>query len=174
MTSCSTHLVDGSLSTTTETYSGPIDVTVAITDSFDIEPSGTCSGRGTFKGIADGAPVQAHGITHGHFNFGTVTTRYEHDDYTRQKEDDGQYCVMTYSFTPDRSDPTGRYLLAMPLPGGGWGYTTEIKPNSAGIVDITTSTCTELAAPPQKTAANRLQRLAISRTRDRRRYASIL
>jgi hypothetical protein len=38
----------------------------------------------------------------------------------------------------------------MPLAGGGYGFSTEIKPNGAGTVVLTISACLDLAAPPQQ------------------------
>jgi hypothetical protein len=148
MPACSTQ-VAGSPSTVTETYSGPIDVVIALTDSFDVLPNGTCSGRYVFRGVADGAQVETRGEHD--FNFVTtkVATRYVVDDYTRRPEDDGKYCVVSFRFVPHPADGDG-YQLQFPLPTGGYGFSTPFKPNGLGKVDIAIQSCADNDAPPER------------------------
>uniref|UniRef100_UPI001E59A6D7 hypothetical protein n=1 Tax=Mycobacteroides chelonae TaxID=1774 RepID=UPI001E59A6D7 len=103
-TGCSAQ-VTGALNPTTQTYNGPIAVELALTDSFDVQQTtGTCSGRGVFRGIADGAQVVTRGEHDFDFVTSTVATRYLENDFTRRPEDDGKFCVATFRFTPINAD----------------------------------------------------------------------
>ena len=150
-TGCSAH-VTGAPSATTETYSGPIDVELAITDSFDVQqPAGTCSGRAVFRGIADGARVETRGEHDFDFVTSIVATRYVENDFTRRPEDDGKFCVVTFRFTPIKADSDG-YRMQFPLATGGFGFLTPgpFKPNGLGKVVMTIQTCTDTDAPPDR------------------------
>lgn len=148
-TGCSAH-VTGAPSATTQTYDGPIDAELAITDSFDVQqPTGTCSGRAVFRGIADGARVETRGQHDFDFVTSTVATRYVENDFTRRPHDDGKFCVVTFRFTPRKIDGDG-YWMQFPLATGGYGFLMQFKPNGLGKVTMTIQTCTDTDAPPDR------------------------
>lgn len=100
-----------------------VSVQIALADSFDVLPDGTCAGRSDNIGIRNGAQVQLRGDTVGGSTWATATTRFEQHPpriYHGKPviDDDGQYCIVKAVFAPTRPDPTSSYSVK--FVGGSW------------------------------------------------------
>jgi hypothetical protein len=130
-----------------------IDATMALTDSFDILPDGKCAGRNVFRGVGNGAVVEARGASgFGPFVTTTVTTNYERNNPRRRPGgDDGRYCVVTFRFGPIKPDIEG-YWVQFPLgPGRGYGFMTTLTGGLGyGPYDTVIQTCADYDAPPER------------------------
>lgn len=132
-----------------------VNVTLALADSFDINPDGTCSGRSDNTGMTNGARVQLRGDTDGGSVWSTATTAVER--HPPVPGDDGQYCIVKMTFTPNMPDPKSTYSLK--FVGGDWlrgfvhvrraPFGQEDRPG-LGSASGTVQTCRSAADPPDK------------------------
>ena len=139
---------------------GTVNVTMALTDSFDVLPDGKCAGRDVNGEVRDGASVDIAGMSFEGKGWSkslvgkaTISTSYDPDDFSRRPEDDGKYCLAHFAFVPTKPDPQG-YNFWMPsgfmmpqdsfrsVPPGGRGY---------GDFAFVVQTCTDMDAPPERT-----------------------
>ena len=137
---------------------GHVDVTLALTDSFDVHTDGTCAGRHVFRGVANGASVEIRGENSSTFVNTTVLTRYQRDATRKAPYDDGQFCIVKFTFVPVKPDPAG-YFIEFPLgPQLGYGFMITLMGESMtppfgrgyGTYDTTIQTCTDYDAPPER------------------------
>jgi hypothetical protein len=138
-----------------------VDVSMWITDNFNILADGTCEGRAVWTGVRNGARVEVRGSmrTGKVLATASATTRYVHDskrDPNPENHDD-QYCLVTFSFVPSNPDGDGysvRFFQAprgvpgpfeTPIhvdgPFGGFGY---------GPVNGIWQSCVDYDAPPHR------------------------
>ncbi|ORA26019.1 hypothetical protein [Mycobacterium aquaticum] len=125
-------------------YSGPVDVTFAYTDSFDVLPGGKCRGRGLFAGVRDGAQLDVVSLTgYGARATATLHVRYE-EDPARRQGDDGKFCIARFTFvTPEPPSRVG-YVAEHPA-----GPLPVIGPGVGPTFETVLSACTELNSPPE-------------------------
>lgn len=139
-----------------------VNVNLALADSFDIHPDGTCSGRADNAGITNGARVQLRGDTDGGAVWSTATAVVVRRPAVYRgsvvpEADDGLYCVATMVFTPTIPDPKSNYSLK--FVGGDWlqglvhvgraPFGQEDRPGY-GSANVTIQQCRSPADPPDK------------------------
>jgi hypothetical protein len=139
-----------------------VSVTLALADSFTALPDGTCEGRSSNAGIANGAQAQLRGNIAGGSVSSTVTTHYRFTPPAPGREtdpageDDGEYCIVTAVFAPTRPDPDSRYLIK--FPGGDWRGLVHVGRERYGRLDrpgygstfVIVQTCQRISDPPDK------------------------
>lgn len=136
-----------------------------LADSFDIHSDGTCSGRSSNAGMADGAKVRVRSETEGGNSSTTATARVKQNPpriYNGVNghwvDDDGVYCVVQATFAPAIPDPEGNYLVK--FNGEDWSASVSVSskfwmydslgPPGYGKSSTVVLTCTSLADPPDK------------------------
>jgi hypothetical protein len=141
-----------------------IDHTVIVTwqlaDSFDILPGGKCAGRGSNRGMSDGARIQLQGKITGFFDETRATASFQRRNLSAKEAlgDDGLYCVLRAVFAPSMPDPEG-YSVKFPGTPVKWdhlgkpGRTPFGRPDSPpgyGAYNLGSQTCQSLLDPPYK------------------------
>jgi hypothetical protein len=149
---------------------GQVDVTIALTDSFDVLPNGGCVGRHLNAGVRNRATVEVRGMTdHGPSNLQHVTTAimvthyvddvfYLNADGSPRPYDDGKYCVAHFTFVPVKPDAQGYDVHSQTVPSGesGFGQTLESYWSDVrggrgyGSFHFVVQTCTDTDAPPER------------------------
>jgi hypothetical protein len=134
-------------------YTGPVEVELAFTDSFDVLPGNKCGGRGLFAGVVDGAEVQIRRSGHPGDDpvMATASTVYERDTARiRGVYDDGQYCVAKLTFITPGPSLEGYEVQFPPIRNYSMGTSERVIPTDAGRSTFVIQSCTDYDAPPER------------------------
>jgi hypothetical protein len=158
-----TRVVGGRPTAPPAPMSGNVDVTIALSDSFDVLPGGKCAGRHLNQGVRDGASIKVFGLTDNKpdspFTPATASATYDENDFTRRPDDDGKFCLVHFTFVPHKPDLAG-YFIEFPLGKGqrGTAYTTyfysfwsdPIGGRGYGVFQLAEWTCADRDASPER------------------------
>ena len=149
---------------------GQVDVTMALTDSFDVLPHGKCAGRHLNEGMRDGATVEIRGMSDHrryslrHVSTATMSTHYVDDvfylnaDGSSRPYDDGKYCVAHFTFVPGTPDVQG-YEIELPTMSSGVSKPTQPLESfwsdvrggrGYGSFHLVVQTCPDANDPPEQ------------------------